>query len=299
MRNKRQKHTFVVDYATYFSFGMDFMKRWFSLAVTWLCGLAKHVYNYFNDGTFVVQFYPFLLHPCIRNSYFSLIKLVGILLSFCGVFYLVSEFVVILFTDITLSAYEQYSTLELLQSGKVVFDEQEENVISPLFYALQGAYWLQAVSFLPLYALGLSFISDKKLHCLGLFSALLFSLGCALIAGQPSHNLGEFGGLNNGFALTLFCGHLSLLFCAFTLQPWVKAFQYQSIFLGLSGCILVAVAYFYPNPYLVLLERGAIYCLILWEILAGFAILKPLVGVEEEDEDDDDSDELAHETQSP
>lgn len=242
--------------------------------------LCKHyiaIRTYFNDGSFVVQFFPFLMHPIIRNSYFYFIRFFGILASFCGVYYFLTEIISILFTNVTLSAFTEYTTLELLLPNGTKIDEQPNRIISPLADVMNGMFAVQGVCFILIYLFAITAISEKKLHLLGILAALFFSVGMLIISSTKGGNFTDGGLQNLGMTIAVICGNLSILLAGLDIGHHdLDKFKRFSIICGTVGIISTLAAYLLANAFTPLLERIGIYSIMLWLVLSGFAVMKRL-----------------------
>lgn len=250
-----------------------------SLKTIWqqLCKYYISVRTYFNDGSFVVQFFPFLMHPIIRNSYFSFIRLFGIIASFCGVYYLFSEAISILFTDVLFSAYNQHTTLELLLSDEIKTEGLTTRIHSPLFYVMNMMFSVQGVCFSLIYLFAAGFVVEKKFHLLGMLSALFFSAGMLIIASDVGGTYTEAGLQNLGMAISFSCAGLSVLLTGLDIgHNDIVWFKRWSVALGVISITTTIAAYLLADGYSPILERIGIYSIMLWEILLGFAVGKRL-----------------------
>lgn len=242
-----------------------------------LCKYYVAIRTYFNDGSFVVQFFPFLMHPFIRNSYFSFIRLFGILASFCGVYYLFSEAITILFTDVLFSAYSQHTTLELLLSSEIQSNGLANRIHSPLFYVMNTIFSIQGIVFGLIYLFAAGFVVEKKLHLLGMLFAILFSASMLIIANDVGGQYTNAGLQNLGMTIAFACAGFSLLLTGLDIKHKdITWFKHWSIALSIISIIGTISSYLLANEYSPLLERMGIYSIMLWEILLGFAVGKRL-----------------------
>ncbi|OOS00280.1 hypothetical protein B0187_01985 [Haemophilus paracuniculus] len=240
--------------------------------------ISHKVHTYFKDGSFGVAVYPFLMHPCFRKSCALFLKCLAVLASFLGVYYLFGELITASFSEAGLTAYFRHSTLELLTPVGTVIEEKEIT-LSPLWLVMNSQFVFQSLLFFFLYALGISHISDRKYRLFGLLFALFFSVGCMLIATSKG---GKFtaGGLQSmGASLTFLFGNLTLLITGLELKnPKLAYFKKYSLIAGFIGFVSVITTLFWQSEFSPMLERISIYTIMIWEILAGFAIAqrKPL-----------------------
>ncbi|VEI46559.1 Uncharacterised protein [Actinobacillus equuli] len=84
------------------------------------------------------------------------------------------------------------------------------------------------------------------------------------------------GGLQNlGASLTYLFGNLAILMAGIDIvKPqllWLRRFALQA---GTIGVLCILVTIFLPNILTPILERVAIYAIMIWEVLAGLAMLK-------------------------
>lgn len=250
--------------------------EWIKQIVQKLIQISKAVENYFTSGSFGVKFYPFLMHPCVRKSCAFLIFLTAIMSSFSGLFYLVAEHFTILFSERSLTTYFHHSTLELtIPVGTMIDNKISE--LSPLSMVFNSMFVLQAVVFFFIYAIGITHITHNKLRVIGLLLALCFSVGCSLISGIQPTTRGEFGIYNLGASITFLIGNLTLLIVGLDIyHPSMTFFKRFSITAGIIGFACILVTIFLPTIFNPLIERAGIYTIVIWEILAGFAIIKRL-----------------------
>nr|WP_244261848.1 hypothetical protein [Actinobacillus ureae] len=80
---------------------------------------------------------------------------------------------------------------------------------------------------------------------------------------------------NLGASLTYLFGNLSIIMVGVDIvKPqlvWLRRFSIQA---GTIGVFCVFITIFFPNILTPILERIAIYAIMIWEILAGLAMLK-------------------------
>ncbi|QIM67137.1 hypothetical protein A4G16_07000 [Mannheimia granulomatis] len=250
--------------------------EWIKQLVQKLIQISKTVENYFTSGSFGVKFYPFLMHPCVRKSCAFLIFIIAIISSFSGLFYLVAEHFTILFSERSLTTYFHHSTLELLIPVGTIIDGKASQ-LSPLSIVMSSMFIIQAVVFFFIYAIGITHITHNKLRVIGLLLSLCFAIGCSLITGIQPTTRGEFGIYNLGASITFLIGNLTLLIAGLDIyHPSMKFFKRFSITAGIIGVICILVTMLLPTIFSPLIERTGIYTIMVWEILAGFAIIKRL-----------------------
>ncbi len=251
--------------------------EWIKHLIQQLTTLSKAIENYFTSGSFGVKFYPFLMHPCFRKSCAFLIFIIAMVSSFSGLFYLVAEHITILFSERSLTTYFHHSTLELMIPVGTMIDEKISE-LSPLSVVMRSMFVLQAVVFFFIYAIGITHIAHNKLRVIGLLLSLCFAIGCSLVAGIQPSSRGEFGIYNLGASITFLIGNLTLIIAGFNLyHPSMQFFKRFSIGAGVIGAICILITIFLPTLFSPLIERAGIYTIMLWEILAGFAIIKRLL----------------------
>lgn len=235
--------------------------------------ISRQLQDFFNNGSFGVAVYPFFMHPLIRGFGRFVVILLAALFSFMGVFYLFAEFVVSLFSESSLISYFRHTVLELL----IPFDTMsggKTNTFSSLSQVMNAVFSLQGAGFTIAYLAVIVQLSRRKYWLLALIFAVFFSIGMSLI--PESHAKITAGGLQNlGASLTYLFGNLAIIIAGIDIvKPqlaWLRSFALQAGALGVL-CILVTI--FLPNMLTPILERVAIYAIIIWEILAGLAMLK-------------------------
>ncbi|QLB19482.1 DUF998 domain-containing protein [Mannheimia granulomatis] len=250
--------------------------EWIKHLVQKLIQISKTVENYFTSGSFGVKFYPILMHPCVRKSCAFFIFIIAIISSFSGLFYLVAEHFTILFSERSLTSYFHHSTLELMVPVGTIIDGKASQ-LSPLSIVMSSMFIIQAVVFFFIYAIGITHITHNKLRVIGLLLSLCFAIGCSLIAGIQPTMRGEFGIYNLGASITFLIGNLTLLIAGLDIyHPSMKFFKRFSITAGVIGFACILVTLLLPTIFSPLIERTGIYTIMVWEILAGFAIIKRL-----------------------
>lgn len=250
--------------------------KWIKNIVQKLLFALDTVENYFTSGSFGVKFYPLLMHPCFRKSYECLIFITAIVSSFSGLFYLIAEHFTLLFSERSLTAYFHHSTLELLVPVSTMIDDKLSE-LSPLSLVMRIIFMVQAVVFFFIYAIGITHIADNKRRVIGLILALFFAIGCSLVSGIQPNSRGEFGIYNLGASITFLIGNLTLITVGLDIHhPTIRFFKHFSIAAGMIGVSCILVTMFLPTIFSPLIERMGIYTIMIWEILAGFAIIKRL-----------------------
>lgn len=230
--------------------------------------------EYFKNGSFGIAIYPYLMHPCFRKSITLLTFIVAILSAYAGVFYLFGEQMTILFSERSITAYVHHSTLELFfPIGTII--EEKESTLSNLPQVMRAIFTYQAYIFVPLYLFGIYRMSNKRYWVLGLFFACCFSLGSSLVANITNGHYTEGGLQNLGLSLTILMGNLTLLISGLdTPSQTVKKFKNASLLLSLIGLGCLAFTMAMPTIFSPIIERLSIYTIMIWEILAGFTMLK-------------------------
>lgn len=234
----------------------------------------QKIRNYFADGSFTLAVYPFLMLPCVRFSYQTLLRLLAVWSVFCGLYYFFAELSTALFSSATLGAYVKHTTIELL----LPLHAGEQNLLaSPLAQVMHVAYWLQSISFAFFYFIGVGALRDQHWRWVGGGTAILFCIGIGMILSAQGGNY-TVGGLHNiGFELTFLCGNITMLAtgCAITSKHYHR-FKWYSLLAGLAGGICVITPLFWVSEFTPLLERLGIYALLIWEIALGFSVLKSI-----------------------
>lgn len=233
--------------------------------------------HYFTSGSFAIKFYPFLMHPCVRNTRSFTIKVFSVVLIFTGLYYFFGELISILFSDVGLSSYTKHTTIELLLPKDFVVNEKSGS-LTPLFYTMQLAFQLQAWNFILGYIICVTYITGQKLRLLSVLFSLLFSIGSSIIAASQGGHYSTFGYLQNlGFEVTFLIGNLAMVAIGFAINNnHIKRFKYYSIIAGLIGLSCIISTVFITTAYTPWLERISIYSLMIWEISLGFAVLKAM-----------------------
>ncbi|WGE54091.1 permease [Actinobacillus equuli subsp. equuli] len=235
--------------------------------------VSRQLQDFFNNGSFGVAVYPFFMHPLIRGSGRFIVVLLAALLSFMGVFYLFAEFVVNLFSESSLISYIRHTVLELLIPFGTIIDGKT-NTFSPLSQVMNAIFSLQGLAFVIAYLAVIVQLSRRKYWLLALIFAAFFSIGMSLIPSSQAKITA--GGLQNlGASLTYLFGNLAILMAGIDIvKPqllWLRRFALQA---GTIGVLCILVTIFLPNILTPILERVAIYAIMIWEVLAGLAMLK-------------------------
>lgn len=252
------------------------MKNWIKRLIQSLTAISKIIESYFTDGSFGVKFYPLLMHPCIRKSCTFLIFIIAIISSFSGLFYLIAEHFTILFSERSLTTYFHHSTLELFISDGTSIDEKT-NQLSPLSGVMSTMFTLQAGVFFFIYAIGITHITHNKLRVIGLILAFFFSIGCSLITGIQNSTNSEFGLYNLGASITFLIGNLTLIIAGLdSYHQSIRYFKRFSIGAGIIGFACIIFTMCLPTMFNPFIERVGIYTIMIWEILAGFAMINRL-----------------------
>lgn len=229
--------------------------------------------DFFTKGSFGVIFYPILMHPCVRHSHSFVVKIFAVLSVFIGLYFLFAELITILFSDASLSAYLHHTIFELAQPQGTLIDEK---VVfnSPLSFVIRASFLTQGYLFAVIYWFAVMRITHGIRLITGLL-AILISCGMILISSAQGGKW-TVGGLQNlGASLTFLLGNLMLIITAFTIKASdLSLFRQFSVIAGSLGLAAILVSLFQPTEYLPLLERISLYSLLIWEIAAGFAILK-------------------------
>ncbi|KAE9539273.1 DUF998 domain-containing protein [Ursidibacter maritimus] len=233
----------------------------------------QKIEDYFTNGSFVIKFYPFLMYPCVRQAQSLSIKFVAILSIFIGIYYLFTELIAILFSEVSLAAYLHHTSFELsLPNGTII--DNNVTVNSPLSFAMRASFLVQGYLFFFIYLLGVTRIT-QRFRLISGFSALLFSCGMVILYSTQSGKYIENAVQNLGGSLTFLCGNLAMLMIGFGIKSRRQStFKNFSILAGLIGTAAIFITLFLPLPYLALFERLGITTIMLWEVALGFAILR-------------------------
>ncbi|WGE90332.1 permease [Actinobacillus genomosp. 1] len=235
--------------------------------------ISHQLQLFFANGSFGIAVYPLLMHPIIRGSTRFIVILLAVLLSFIGVFYTLAEFVSALFSESSLITYARHTVLELLIPLGSVIDGKTNN-FSPLYQVMNAVFSLQGLCFAVAYLAVILQLSRRKYWLLALIFAAFFTIGMSLIPSSQAKITA--GGLQNlGASLTYLFGNLAIVMAGIDIvKPqlvWLRRFSIQA---GLIGVLCVLITIFFPNMLTPILERVAIYAVMIWEILAGLAMLK-------------------------
>lgn len=239
-----------------------------------VAALSKQTRDYFKNGSFGMAVYPYLMHPCFRKLSSVLMMIIAIVSAFGGVFYLFGEHVTILFSERSLTTYVHHTTLELFfPIGTII--EDKESTLSTLPQVIRALFDYQSYMFILLYMLGIYRISNKHYWIVGVFLALGFSIGCGLVANIATGHYNEGGLQNLGMTITIILGNLTMLVSGLDIpNAKLPEFKKQSLILGLVGLGAIVFTLFMPTVFTPIIERLSIYSIMIWEVLAGFAILK-------------------------
>ena len=235
---------------------------------------SQQTSDYFRSGSFGMAVYPYLMHPCFDKMLNGITALVAVLTAFGGVFYLFGEHVAILFSERGITTYFHHSVLELFfPIGTMLGDY--ENKISNLPQVMRAAFSYQGYLFIWLYFLGIYRISERRYWVLSALLALCFSIGAFLVSDLYSASYNQ-GGLHNfGASLTFLIGNLTLIMVGFDISSArYPKFKRRSLWLGVVGSIAIIVSMTLPTIFTPMIERVGIYSIMLWEIFAGFTLLK-------------------------
>lgn len=212
--------------------------------------------------------------PCVRRSYSGLVRLFAILSIFCALYYLFAELITILFSEASLLAYLNHTTIELLVPLNTVI-EQQNSTLSPLSYTMRTVYLLQGCCFIPIYLLAATTVTSSRFRLLSVLAAILFSAGALLISSTQGGKYTQGGLYNLGFGITFLFGNLVMFLSGVAVQAAsLRKFKWFSILAGLLGITAIATPFFIESAFTPLLERLSIYLLMIWEIALGFAVLR-------------------------
>ncbi|MCK3655679.1 hypothetical protein A4G19_07910 [Pasteurellaceae bacterium Macca] len=247
------------------------VKQW----ATTLAERYQQLEDYFNNGSFGVKFYPWLMSPYARYSYTLLIKVSAVLAVFLGIYTFFAEFLTIGFSEVPfISAYSQHSFLEFSVPIGTTISEQTVG-LSPLAFTLRATFFLQGCFFFLIYFVGAPQVSEHRFRLLGLFSALLFSGGMWITFSTYGGKYLEGGLYNLGFNLTYLFGNLAIACVGLSVKkPDLLGFKRYTLTVGSLGLISAIVLLFVSSPYFSIIERLSLYSLFSWEVAFGFAILK-------------------------
>ena len=262
--------------------------KYLTSILNFLVSLSQNVRHYFKSGSFAIAVYPYLMHPCFKKMAMILTVIFGGLMAYAGVFYIFGEHVAILFSGRSITAYFHHSTLELFfPIGSVI--DGKESTLSNLPHIMRILFSYQSYIVVPFYLICLYPISHKRLWLVELLLALLFAIGMALVSEITSGRYSEGGLQNFGLSLSIIIGNLMLLFIGLdldkTLTPRLKK---SSLWLGFIGLICVSITMVYPTLLSPILERISLYTIMIWEIIAGFAVMRNIIRHRQQEEDEDE-----------
>ncbi len=248
--------------------------KFFRKVLNSVAALSGQTRAYFKNGSFGMAVYPYLMHPCFRKLVSALMMIVAILSAFGGVFYLFGEHVAILFSERAITAYFHHSTLELFfPIGTII--EEKESTLSTMPQVMRALFDYQSYMFILLYVVGIYRISNKYYWIVGIFLALGFSIGCGLVANITTGHYNEGGLQNLGMVITIILGNLTILVSGLDIpNAKLPEFKKQSLALGTIGLAAILFTLFMPTIFSPMIERLSIYSIMVWEVLAGFAIFK-------------------------
>lgn len=231
--------------------------------------VSQQLQDYFKSGTFGVAVYPFFMHPCVRKSRRAFLSTMAIGLAFLGVFYLFAELVSVLFTDSSIASYFKFTTLSLLSTTEV-----NDAPFSPLHTVMSAVFTLQGLLFAILYIIAYYTLSQRKYWLLAVIFAVFFTIGMTLSVSAQAKVTA--GGLQNfGTSLTYLFGTFAIMFAGIDFKEESLGFlRRYSLQAGAVGAVCVLISLFFPNILTPILERVGIYSVMVWEILAGFALFK-------------------------
>lgn len=233
----------------------------------------QKVEDYFTSGSFGVKFYPFLMYPCVRHSQSMIVRLLAVLSIFIGTYFFFAELIAILFSPISLPAYIQHTLFELLLPAGTIIDDRVVQ-LSPLSFVVRASFLLQGYFFAIIYLFAVMRITQNVRLIAGLL-ALCFSCGMILIYSAQGGKFTEGGLQNLGLDITFLIGNLTLLITGLTVKSSkLKTFKRFSLIAGTLGTTAIAIVLINPTIYLAILERIGLYCILIWEIVAGFTVLK-------------------------
>lgn len=238
--------------------------------ITEIYHIAEH---YFTSGSFALKFYPFLMHPCVQRTRSSIIRLFAVSIIFIALYYFFAELITILFSNESIAnGYAKHSSMELLLPHNEIKDSR--NINTPLFYSMRVAYLMQSWLFIPFYFICIRQITQPKLRLLSAVAVILFSIGTSLILSSSGGNYTAGGLHNTGFDITFMFACAVIAFSGIVMHPNLKKLKWFSIFAGIAGITALTIPLVMETEWTALLERSAIYMLLIWEIAVGFAVLR-------------------------
>lgn len=233
----------------------------------------QRIENDLTTGSFIIKFYPFLMHPCVRNSYKNSVRFVALLSIFCGLYAFFAEFIVVLFSEAGGEAYISHTMIELLLPQPTFINERAA-IHSPLAYTMQTIYFLHALLFILIYVIAVTAVTSHRFRLLGGIVASLFSVGAFFISSTQG-GVFTVGGLQNiGFEISIILANVVMVLSGCAMYKTHSAFKKYSLLGGMLGILFLSIALLGESAYMPLLERAGIYLFWIWEILLGFYALK-------------------------
>lgn len=250
------------------------LKTFFKQLLNAVADTSHKTSDYFRSGSFGMAIYPYLMHPCFKKMMNGITAIIAVLGAFGGVFYFFGEHVSILFSERGITTYFHHSVLELFFPIGTMIDDKESQLAN-LPQVIRATFSYQGYLFIWLYLLGIYRISERHYWIIGALLSLCFSVGAFLVSDLTTAHY-SVGGLQNfGASLTFLLGNLTIIVAGLDLsrQRYPK-FKRRSLWLGVVGAICIIVTMTVPTLFTPLIERVGIYTIMLWEIFAGFALLK-------------------------
>ncbi|WP_147404737.1 permease [Otariodibacter oris] len=211
--------------------------------------------------------------PWVKLTQYWLVKLLAVLAVFIGIDYFATELVTIAFSNEGFSAYYEHTILELLLPIGSIVDAQTSH-LSPLSFVMRSTFITHGYLFLFIYLIAVNQMI-KGFRLIGSMAAIFFSLGMILIYSAQGGNYTEGGLQNLGVSITFLLGNIMMIATGIGISvPFLRKFKWFSLIAGMVGMIAIVVTMFGFTTFLAIFERISFYLIAIWDIAAGFVILR-------------------------
>lgn len=204
--------------------------------------------------------------------------LFSILFIISSLFYLVSEFITISLCEASYRGYI-HNTISELALPKGMLWHNMPSTFSPLALLMNLALIISGILFFLSYTFLVKNYLNRKFRPFGIALALLVAIGSILVA--IFHGGKDYLGMHEiSTAFVFIGGNLCIILTMIFLNDKAKIFKDFGIFLGLIG-ILSSITIFYTSiinktQILAILERLAVYPIIIFELMIGIYTLKKI-----------------------
>lgn len=202
--------------------------------------------------------------------------LFSILFIISSLFYLISEFITISLCEASYNGYI-YNTISELALPKGMLWHNTPSSFSPLALLMNLALIISGILFFISYTFSIKNYLKKSFRPYGIFLALLVAIGSILVA--IFHGGKDYLGIHEISTSFVFIGgNLCIILTMLFLNEKKLIFKTIGIFLGIIG-ILSSIVIFYTSitnktQILAILERLAVYPIIIFELMIGIYTLK-------------------------